>query len=96
MARDHIKSRASFKSEVWTGKRESVELGRAKASWPCSLDVDLKSSELAFGGESGFPMIGATMFDSWLADDTVPSGSPVVSSIVAESPVGSKLLSLTW
>src|SRR5215216_7121503 len=94
MATDRIKSRASFKSEVWTGKRKSVELGRAKASWPCSPGVDLESSELASGGEFGFPMIGGTQFDSRLADDTIPSGSPVVSFIIAEGPVGSKLPSL--
>src|SRR5215216_5605317 len=91
MARDRIKSRASFKSEVSTRKQKSAELGRAKASCPCSPGVDLKSSELASRGESGFPMIGGAQFDSGLADDTIPSGSPVVSFIIAESPVGSKL-----
>src|SRR5215216_6453610 len=91
MARDRIKSRASFKSEVSTRKQKSAELGKAKASWPCSPSVDLESSELASGGESGFPMTGGTQFDSELADDTVPSGSLVVSFIIAESPVGSKL-----
>ena len=91
MARDRIKSKASFTSEVWTGKRESVELGRAKASWPCSLGVDLESLELASGGESGFPMISGTQFDSRLANDIVASGSSVVSFVIAEGPVGSKL-----
>ena len=57
MARDRIKSKASFKSEVWTGKRESVELGGTEVSWPSSHDVDLESSELVSGGESGFMMI---------------------------------------
>ena len=91
MARDHIKSRASFKSEVWTGKRRSVELVREKASWLCLLGADLESSELGSGGESGFSIIRGTPFDSGLADDTVASGSTVVSFVIAEGPVGSKL-----
>src|SRR5215216_1288841 len=91
MATDRIKSRASFKSEVWTGKRKSAELGREKASWPCSPGVDLESSELASGGESGFPKIGGTQFDSGLANDAVPSRYPVVSFIIAKSTVGSNL-----
>ena len=94
MAGDRIKSRASFKSDDWTGKRESTELVRAKASWPCSLSVDLESSELASGGGSGFSMIRGTQFDSGLADDTVASGSPVVSFVISEGSVGSKLQSL--
>ena len=61
------------------GERESAGLAGMKASWPCSLGVDFESSDLEFGGESGF------------ADDAVPSGSPVVSSIIADSPAGSKL-----
>ena len=94
MARDHIRSRALFKSEVWTGKQESMELGEAGASWPCSLNMDLESSEWVSGGESGLLTTGGGRFDSGLADDAVLSGSSATSSIVAESPEGSKLPSL--
>ena len=90
MVRDRIKFKASFKSEVWTRKRESVGLAGVKASWPCLLGAELESSDLESGGESGFLTRGAR-FDSGFANDAVPSGSPAVSSIIAESPAGSKL-----
>ena len=90
MVRDRIKSRSSFKSEDWTGKRESAELVRAKASWPCTLGVDFESLELESRDESGLSMIGGTQSDSGLAQDTMSSGSPIVS-FIAESPAGSKL-----
>ena len=84
MARDRIKSRASFKSEVWTGKRESVELGRTEVPWPNRHDADLESSELVSGGESGFVRIEGAWHNSGPADDVIPFGSPVSSSIAAE------------
>ena len=90
MARDRIKSRASFKSEGWTGKGESAGLARAKASWPHFLGAGFESSELDFGGESGLSMIGATQPDYGLAEDKIASGSPIVSFVV-ESPAVFKL-----
>src|SRR3989337_4219771 len=91
MARDRIKSRASLKGEDWTGRPKSLALGEAKASWPCLLVVELKSSDLESRDESGSPVIKGIRFASGLADDAVSSGSPVVSSMIAESPAGSKL-----
>ena len=52
------------------------------------MDADLKSSELASKGESGFPMTGRVSFDSGSADGVVASGSPAKSSLMGESPVG--------
>src|SRR3989337_270836 len=90
MARDRIKSRASLKGEDWMGRPKSLALGEVKASWPCLLVVELKSSELASGDESGSPVVKGIRFDSGLADDAISSGSSVVSSMIAESPAGSK------
>ena len=53
MARGRIKSRASFKSEGWTEKREFVGLSEVGASWRRPLDKDLDSSDLESGGVSG-------------------------------------------
>ena len=58
MARDRIKSRASFKSEVSIGKRKFTRLAGVKTSWPCLLVVDFESSDLESEGESGLSMIG--------------------------------------
>ena len=89
MARDRIKSRASFKSEVWTLKRESAGLTGVKASWPCLLSVDFKSSDWESGGESGLSMIGRTWSNPRFAVDTVAFGSSI-ERFVAESPVSSR------
>ena len=64
MARDRIKSRASFKSEVWTGKQESVEMGGTEVPWPSSHDADLEGLELVSGGESGFMRIEGAWHNS--------------------------------
>ena len=58
---------------------------------PCSMDAYLKSSELTSRGESSILMIGRALFDSGFAENTVASGSSAESSVVGESPVGSKL-----
>ena len=73
MARDRIKSKATFKSEVWMGT-EVPELSLH--------DGDFKDSEPVFGEESGLEMT---------AGDTILFDSPVLSSIAAESPAGSRL-----
>ena len=91
MARNRIKSRASFKSEVWTGKRESVESSGTEVSWSSSHDADLKRLELVSGGESGFVMITGVWLDFGPAGDTMPFGSPVLRSIDVQSPAGFKL-----
>ena len=67
MTRDHIKSRASLKGEVWPGRRESVEYGGRETPWPNSHDVDSEGSEPVSGEESGFMMV---------ASDNTSSGSP--------------------
>ena len=90
MARDRIKSRASFKSEAWMCKRESAGLAEVRASWLCLFGMDLESSDLESGGESGLSMIGGTRSDSEFAVDTIASG-PSIVQFAAESPVGSKL-----
>lgn len=91
MARDCIKSRASFKSELWIGKRESVEEGGTEVPWPSSYDADLESSELVSEGESDSMRIEGAWRDSRPAGDAIPSGSPVSGSIAIESPTGFKL-----
>ena len=48
MERDRIKSRASFKSDVWTG---------TEVPWPILHDAEFEGSELVFGEETGFVMI---------------------------------------
>ena len=88
---DHIKSRASFRSEVWTERRESVGPAGVRASWPRPLDVDLESSDLESEGESGTLATWGARFDLGFADDAVPSRSPVAGSIIACNPAGSKL-----
>ena len=80
MTRDHIKSRASLKGEVWSGRKETVEYGGKKTPWPSSHDADSEGSEPVFGEESGFMMI---------VGDVVSSGSPVLGLIATESPAGS-------
>ena len=82
MMRDHIKSRASLKGEVWPGRRESVEHGGEGTPWPSSHDAESEGSEIVSGEGSGLMMV---------ASDTASSGSPVLSSIAAESPAGSNL-----
>ena len=91
MATVHIKSRASFRSKVWTEKRESVGLTRLRAYWPRPLDANLESSDLEYEGESGTLATRGAWFVFGFSDDTVPSRSPVASSIIAGSPAGSKL-----
>ena len=91
MARDRIKSRASFRSEVWTGKRESAGLAGVRASCPRLLDADLENLDLESEGESDTLVTRGARFVFGLADDAIPSRSPVASSIIAGSPVGSKL-----
>ena len=48
MTRDHIRSKASFKSGVWTG---------SEVSGPSSHDAGLQGSEVVSGEESGLAMI---------------------------------------
>ena len=96
MARDHIKSRASFRSEVWTGKRESVGAAGVRASWPRSIDADLENSDLESEGESASLVTRGAWFVFGLADDAIPYRSPVSSSIIVGSPAGSKLPLRTW
>ena len=91
MARDRIKSRASFRSEVWTENQGSAGLTGARASWPRPLDADLESSDLESDGESSTLATRGARFVFGFADDDVQSGSPVASSIIARSPAGSKL-----
>ena len=91
MARGHIKSRASFRSEVWTEKRESARLTEMRASWLRPFEVDLKSSDLESEGESRTLAKRGARFGFGFADDAVPSRSPIASSIIARSPAGSKL-----
>ena len=93
MERDRIKSRASFRSEVWTGKREFMGAAGVRASWPRSLDADLENSDLESEGESGTLATRVARFVFGFADGAVPSRSPVASSIIAGSLAGSKLLS---
>ena len=77
MTRDHIKSKASLKGEVWLGRRESVEYGGKETPWPSSHDADSEGSESVSGEESGFMMV---------ASDTTSSGSPVLGLMAADSP----------
>ena len=91
MVRDHIKSKASLRSEGRTGNRGPAELGMVHDTWLFSKSVDLDSSELASRGEFGSPIIGRVLLDSRLAEDIVASGPPTKSSVVGESPVGFKL-----
>ena len=79
---------------VWIGKRESVERGGAGVPWPSSYNMDLESPELVHGGESGSMRIEGAWSYSGPADETIPSVSLVLRSMVAESPAGSKLPSL--
>ena len=91
MARDRIKSRALFKREVWIGQRESAEQGGIGFPRPSSCNTDLESSDLVFEDESGFVLIKGAWYDSGSASETIPFVSPVLSSMAAESPAGSKL-----
>ena len=76
MARDHIKSRASFKSEVWTG---------TEVPWPSSHNADSEGSEPVSGEEPGFVMTagsailsGSPVLSSIAAES--PAGSRLPSS----------------
>ena len=91
MARDYIKSRASFKSGIGTGKQESMERGRTGVPWPSSYDTDLESSEVVHRGESGLMRMEGAWSDSGPSGETIPSVSPVLSSMAAESLACSKL-----
>ena len=91
MARDHIKSRSSFKSGVWTGKRESMERGGTRVPWASSYDTDLDNLELMHGGESGLTRIEGARSDSGPAGEAIPFIFPVLSSMAVKSPAGSKL-----
>ena len=84
MTGDHIKSRASLRSEVLSGRRASVEYGRKETPWPSSHDADSEGLEPMSGEESGFVTV---------ASDTTSSGSPVLGSMAADSPAGSVILS---
>ena len=94
MARERIKFGASFKGEVWTGRRESMERGGTGVPWPSSYNTDLESSELVYGGESGLMRIEGSWSDSGPAGETIPSISSVLSSMAVKRPTGSKLPSL--
>ena len=94
MARDRIKSTASFRSDGRTRNWGPAGLGMVGSTRPCSMGTDLESSELAPRGDFGSPMTRRVLLDSRLAKDMVASGSPAKSSIVGESPVGFKLPSL--
>ena len=88
MARDRIKSRASFRSENWTGGRGSAELGLVNVARPCSMNTDLRSLELTYRGESGFLMTERALFKSGSADGAITSGSPPGSSLMGETLAG--------
>ena len=62
-----------------------MEYGGKETPWPSSHDADSEGSEPVFGEDSGFMKI---------AGDTTSSGSSVLGSIAAESPVDSEILSL--
>ena len=66
-------------------------LTEERASCPLPLDVDLESSDLESEGESDALATRGVRFVFGFADDAVPSGSLVTSSITADSPAGSKL-----
>ena len=87
MARDRIKSKASFKSEGRTGDRGPTGLGTADFRL-CSPDAGLESSKFASSGGFGCPMIGRVLFDSSPAEDIATSGSLEKISIIGEGPVG--------
>ena len=76
IAKDHIKSRASFKSEVWMG---------TVVPWPDSHDANFEGSELVSGEELGFVMTagGAILSGSpvlsFIALES-PAGSKLPSS----------------
>ena len=73
MARDRIKSRASFKSEVWMG----TEVPR-----PRSQDTDCKGPELVSGEESGFVMAaGGSILSDSPALSSIAANSPTVSRL---------------
>ena len=78
MTRDHIRSKALFKSEVLTGKQESVERGGTEVPWPSSCDTNLESLELVSGGESaGLARVRASwlcLFDADLESSDMESG----------------------
>ena len=80
MTRDRIKSRASFKGEVWPERREPVEYGDRETPWPNSHDADSEDSEPMSGEGFGFMMV---------ASDATSSGSPVLDLVAADSPAGS-------
>ena len=73
MARDHIKSRASFKSGVWTGSEVSA---------PSSHDAGLQGSEVVSGEESVLAMIAGDAILSVLSSKATesPAGSRLPSS----------------
>ena len=58
-----------------------MEYGGKKTPWPSSHDAESEGSEPVSGEEFDFIMI---------ASDTTSFGSPVLGSIAAESPAGSK------
>ena len=80
MTRDHIKSRASLKGEVWPERREPVEYGERETPWPSSHNADPDGLEPVPGEGSGFMMV---------ASDTTSSGSPVLGLVAADSLEGS-------
>ena len=91
MARDRIRSRASLKGKDWTERQEFFALSEAKASWSRFTSTTLESAKLGPGLKSGPSVMGGVWHGSMLADDTVLSGSAVVSSVIVVSPVDSKL-----
>ena len=80
MTRDHIKSRASLKGEVWPERREPVECGKRETPWPNSHDANSEDSEPVSGEGSGFVMV---------VSDATSSGSPVLGLVAVDSPAGS-------
>ena len=72
MARDCIKSRASFRSKVWTEKREFSEKTGVRSSWPRLLVADLESLDLKFEGESSALATRGVRFVFGLAESSSP------------------------
>ena len=81
MTRDHIKSRASLKGEVWLGRRGFVEYGGKETPWSNSHNADSEGPEPVSGEGSGYVMV---------ASDATSTGSPVLGLVAADSPAGSR------
>ena len=73
MVSDRIKSRASFKGEGWTEKRESVGLSGVGVPWRRPPDTNLESSNLESGGVSGASPAASSISAESPAGSRLPS-----------------------